>query len=97
MVKIQKIHEPTKYYIPLCQKFLSAPHLRIGYISENRYGECPKNRFARTADGEPGLNCLCAGYRQYFGHVAPYVDFMANELKHRRAPANVMSHIDDIH
>ena len=53
-------------------------------------GECPKNRFAKTADGEPGLNYLCEGYRAYFTHVAPYMDFMKNELDHRRPPANVM-------
>lgn len=54
-------------------------------------GECPKNRFAITADGDPGLNYLCAGYRKYFEHVAPYMDFMANELKNQRPPANVMN------
>lgn len=59
-------------------------------------GECPKNRFARTADGEPGLNYLCRGYHQFFEHAAPYMDFMANELKNQRPPANVMSHIADI-
>jgi uncharacterized protein len=53
-------------------------------------GECPKNRFARTADGEPGLNYLCAGYKKFFAHVAPYMDFMKQELMAGRAPANVM-------
>ena len=55
-----------------------------------------ENRFARTANGEPGLNYLCAGYHRYFEHAAPYMDFMANELKNQRPPANVMSHIADI-
>ena len=53
-------------------------------------GECPKNRFLRTADGEPGLNYLCEGYRMFFAHVAPYMDFMKRELLAGRAPANVM-------
>ena len=54
-------------------------------------GECPKNRFASTASGEPGLNYLCEGYRKYFRHVAPYMDFMKNEILNQRPPANVMS------
>ncbi len=52
-------------------------------------GECPRNRFAVTADGEPHLNYLCEGYRQYFEHVAPYMDFMKAELAAGRPPANV--------
>ena len=56
-------------------------------------GECPKNRFAVTPDGEPGLNYLCKGYHQFFSHVAPYMDYMKRELLAERAPANVMEAI----
>ena len=45
------------------------------------HGECPKNRFIRTPDGEPGLNYLCAGLRRYFAHIDPYVKDMARRLR----------------
>lgn len=54
-------------------------------------GECPKNRISRTAQGEP-INYLCDGYRQYFAHVKPYMDFMRDELAAGRPAANVMRH-----
>jgi uncharacterized protein len=53
-------------------------------------GGCPKNRFIETPDGEPGLNYLCEGYRAFFNHVRPAMEIMADELRHRRPPANVM-------
>lgn len=53
-------------------------------------GGCPKDRFAQTVDGEPNLNYLCKGYHQYFKHVAPYMDYMKDELLSQRPPANVM-------
>jgi len=53
-------------------------------------GECPKHRFLTTSKGEYGLNYLCAGYKHFFRHIDPYMRFMANELKHDRAPARVM-------
>lgn len=52
-------------------------------------GECPRNRFAVTRSGEPGLNYLCSGYKRFFEHVAPYMDFMKRELEAGRPPANV--------
>lgn len=54
------------------------------------YGKCLKNRFATTADGEPGLNYLCEGYSRFFCHMAPYMDFMAQQLSQQQPPVNVM-------
>ena len=57
------------------------------------HGECPKNRFIRDKYGNTGLNYLCKGYYQFFEHVAPYMDFMKNELENQRPPANVMNQV----
>ena len=56
-------------------------------------GGCPKNRFINTPDGEPGLNYLCAGYRAFFNHVRPYMNFMADQLRRQQAPANIMQYL----
>ena len=53
-------------------------------------GECPKNRIATDKYGDEGLNYLCEGYRAFFKHTKPYMEFMANELLSKRSPGNVM-------
>ena len=50
------------------------------------HGECPKNRFITTPDGEPGLNYLCAGYKAFFNHVDAPMRFMADELRRDGTP-----------
>jgi uncharacterized protein len=57
------------------------------------HGECPKNRIAKTASGEAGLNYLCTGYYKFFDHVAPCMDFMKRELMNKRPPANIMQEL----
>jgi uncharacterized protein len=50
-------------------------------------GECPKNRFLRTADGEAGLNYLCRGFRRYFEHALPEIERIAADLARRPVAA----------
>lgn len=54
------------------------------------HGGCPKDRFIRTPDGEPGLNHLCAGYKAFFHHVDAPMRAMGRLLAQGRAPAEIM-------
>ena len=54
------------------------------------HGECPKNRFLTTPDGEPGLNYLCAGFKHFFHHVDFPMKIMAGLIRRDRQAAEVM-------
>jgi uncharacterized protein len=56
------------------------PYCRECAYLTDCWGECPKNRFLRTPDGEAGLNYLCPGLKLFFAHAAPAAQNMARRL-----------------
>jgi len=54
------------------------------------HGECPRNRFVLTPDGEPGLNYLCEGYKSFFQHVDRPMRMIVELLRSGRDAADVM-------
>ena len=58
------------------------------------YGECPRNRFIQTPDGEEGLNYLCAGYKAFFTHIDTPMKTMADLLRQGRYADEIMQQPD---
>lgn len=58
------------------------------------HGGCPKDRFATTPSGEPGLNFLCAGYQRFFRHVDRPMHTMVVLLRQGRAPSEISTLYD---
>ena len=54
------------------------------------HGECPKNRFLTTTDGESGLNYLCVGYKAFFQHIDRPLQIMAQLIRSGLPAAQVM-------
>jgi uncharacterized protein len=44
------------------------------------FGECPKNRFIRTPQSQPGLNYLCRGWKRFYRHADPYLRRIVRRL-----------------
>ena len=57
------------------------------------WGGCPKHRFTLSAEGEPGLHYLCAGYKKFFRHTRKYLQAMATLLENGQPAAYVMEAI----
>lgn len=55
------------------------------------WGECPRNRFALTASGEPGLNYLCPGIRKFLGHAFPSLQKIASIVARQAQKAQILS------
>jgi serine-type anaerobic sulfatase-maturating enzyme len=58
-------------------------------------GECPKNRFIRTPDGESGLNYLCSDYRAFFFHAEQNMRIMADLLLKSQNADGIMKILED--
>ncbi|WP_342119413.1 anaerobic sulfatase maturase [Pseudoduganella sp. OTU4001] len=54
------------------------------------HGECPKNRFTESPDGEPGMNYLCPSYEKYFGHITQAMNGMAQLVANGMPAATIM-------
>ncbi|MDJ0923553.1 MAG: anaerobic sulfatase maturase [Acidimicrobiia bacterium] len=54
------------------------------------HGECPKNRFIMTPDGEPGLNYLCSGFKQFFSHIDQPMRIMIDLMRRGQPAAAIM-------
>ena len=54
------------------------------------HGGCPKDRFIETPSGDPGLNYLCAGFKEFFHHVEQPMQLMASLLAQGRAPSELV-------
>lgn len=54
------------------------------------HGECPKHRFMKTPDGEPGLNYLCPAYKKFYAHIDPHMKTMGQLLRQNQPPATIM-------
>ncbi|MEQ8186395.1 MAG: anaerobic sulfatase maturase [Candidatus Eremiobacterota bacterium] len=57
-------------------------------------GECPKNRFVETSDGEQGLNYLCEGFKAFFKHSDRAMKIMAGLIQKGRLAEEVMTLIE---
>jgi uncharacterized protein len=53
-------------------------------------GECPKNRFALAENGEPGLNYLCSGLRQFYEHAEKPLKQVLESRKRGLNPQAIM-------
>ena len=54
------------------------------------HGECPKNRFMASPDGEAGMNYLCPSYEKYFRHITPAMNALAKIIAAGYPASSVM-------
>jgi uncharacterized protein len=58
-------------------------------------GECPKNRFLKTKDGDRNGNYLCSGYKAFFAHADRHMRIMADLLRKGQNADGIMKILKD--
>jgi uncharacterized protein len=53
-------------------------------------GGCPKHRFAKTWDDQPGLQYLCPGYEKFFLHIRKYLRAITQLLENGLPASYIM-------
>ncbi|MDR0314217.1 MAG: anaerobic sulfatase maturase [Treponema sp.] len=71
----------------LCAQCRSCPWLAVCN------GGCPKDRFALSEDGEPGLNHLCAGLKHFFSYIEPAVKIIRSLSAKGLVPDAIMAQL----
>ncbi len=56
-------------------------------------GGCPKDRFALADNGEPGLNYLCSGLKQFFAHAEKPLRQVAERRRRGLSPEAIMAEL----
>lgn len=59
------------------------------------HGECPKNRFVQTPDGESGLNYLCPGLQAFFHHIDHPMRLLTGLIREGRPATLIMQLLAD--
>jgi uncharacterized protein len=68
---VDLLDDPAQRQFGLDKRDTLPRYCRECAVLDMCHGGCPKDRFTRTPDGEPGLNYLCAGLKRFFEHVRP--------------------------
>jgi uncharacterized protein len=84
---IQLLEHPAQRAFGLAKRETLPRVCRECEVRDMCNGECPKNRFLRAPDGEPGLNYLCEGYKKFFTRARPFVEAVAAEWRQRNSKA----------
>ncbi len=60
-------------------------------------GGCPKHRFMYSNNSDLyGISYLCEGYCHFFSYVEPYMQRMAELLRHEKSPALIMDYVESL-